>query len=1179
MKLSHALLCSSFVLLHTSFLQAAAFVHETQVEFSASGDFNGDAFPDVLIVDKATGLYRLGYGAGTGAVSFSQSRPTGVSNVTGIAVGRLNGVTADSFAVTSVDQNRTQILSPTSPGVTVPSTAFTTGLGPQLLAAVDLPLGAAPTAEDDLVVLASRDLTDTYQLRQIRSNAGTWPLLRTDDVANIAGRNGNPIVPAIGASSIFVHMRIATALVDGFQAYAVTGTSTTAMLSLAALPKGSQYISGIFDGTDADVMFWVPGSPNVNVRRISAGGPGWTFSSNLNSNLGFNIAQLAPVNTPAGRRVLVRYDNGLLREYPYTVASGFGAPTAITATGASGVLSGLVPMPGNAFQLLYAPAPGQPSETAVSFTNSGTGWTQTGIVTLPKLKFFSAFANVMLLDNPIFQVDHAQLLHSYQVPDWTTAVTVGPPVTASASTFSTSSTGLGTPVVTTLGTPGAAPLGTAVNQMHAQFSLFSFDANLGAAPDAVIISPDPGTYDTAQKIEFTGLNGGTTVYFRLGATGAFQAWNSASPPWLTRPVTVQYYALSTGGAGTVQSASYSFSQPPALQDADGDGVPDFVEISYGMDPNGGADTDGDGYSDREEIAAVTNPNDVGDHPTSHSSTLDAMLVDVRAQIKDTLGTTMGVAADGTHVTVTDPFGNQLGDRHIGIGTAAPAFGRVRTRAVDPAMGFLIVRTDKHFSTNPAGTNEPRGRELIGLIPALEPEVWSFATTDGAIGTPTAWSWGGTNWQAGSSNWNNGATDTQGFDSGWSTSQLDPLWDSSPTGTYSAAGWITAFQAAANRGARPYAEITLSPATSLGAVLVGKIMGDLILERDPTSTADAAELFFDDAATFSGLRRASTTVPTAGIVRAIAVLRHVDDQMAGGDLGAQALRKLARDVYALHNALAPDALDTLSMPLDALASFVQTGALPADYLAVTTLPPAERSAASAKLAAIIASIPERSSSTQTMYVRSEAPTPGLSLVNDTVATPHLLLDDRIRALTLPSTDEAPAGTPLQITAYNDLPQIAGYTGLEVTSLTLTSLPLVVDEDSDNDLLADSWELRHFGTLAHDTLMNRDGSLYSLAQEYLDGTDPRSASSSPVLAPVLLALRDFHLASLGGGSFSISADWPPAYANAIDVMIESSPDLIEWFLPNPAPYIGSGEFRETFSNSDPRFFYRAFPALRR
>ncbi len=81
-----------------------------------------------------------------------------------------------------------------------------------------------------------------------------------------------------------------------------------------------------------------------------------------------------------------------------------------------------------------------------------------------------------------------------------------------------------------------------------------------------------------------------------------------------------------------------------------------------------------------------------------------------------------------------------------------------------------------------------------------------------------------------------------------------------------------------------------------------------------------------------------------------------------------------------------------------------------------------------------------------------------------------------------------------------------------------------------------------------------------------------SSAPVLAPV-------QLASIGGGSFSISVDWPPAYANAIDVMIHYSPDLIEWFLPNPAPHIGSGEFREIFSNSNPRFFYRAFPALSR
>jgi hypothetical protein len=1025
-------------------------------------------------------------------------------------------------------------------------------------------------------VLASRDLTDTVHIRQLRQNAGVWSMLRTDNAPDALCLHGNPVIPVIGAPQLFAFTRDDGSN-DSFHAWHLTGAIGTQVLNSPNTQDDARFISGFFDGTDADLMFWRPGSNFVQVRRMGVSGPGWNFTSDASFFMPPGVEQLCPVQTPGGLRVLIRTYNGI-RIRGYTQAGGFGPIEDIIPIGASGFLSGVIPLPGNGFQALYSEN-GTTSTSAIAFSHNGTAWVQGPTTTFTPLRPNRSFTNLLLLSSPPFRVDYPILLHSYQVPDWTTAVALGSPIQVSAATFTDSTTGLGTTSTQAVGTSAAAPGGTMVNQLHTQFSISSFTTRLGPTVDAVRISPDPGAYDGAQQISFSDLDGGTTVYFRLTEAGAFQLWNPASSPWLTRDTTVQYYSLNSGVAGAVQGASYTFSIPPALQDADGDGVPDFVEISYAMDPNGGSDTDGDGYSDREEIAAGTNPNDVGDHPTSHASTLDAMLVDVRAQLKATVGATTGVAADGTHIIVTDPFGNELGDRHIGIGTSTPAFGRVRTCAVDPAMGFLIVRTDKHFSTNPAGTNEPRGRELIGLIPALEPEVWSFATTDGAIGTPTAWSWGGTNWQAGSSNWNNGATDTQGFDASWSTSQLDPLWDSSPTGTYSAAGWITAFQAAANRGARPYAEITLSPSTSLGAVLVGKIMADLILERDPTSTADGTGLFFDDASTFSGLRRASTTVPTASIVRTIAVLHHVEDQLDGSDLGAQALRKLARDVYALHNALAPDALDTLSMPLDALATFVQTGALPADHLAVTTLTPAERSAAASKLAAIIASVPERTTTTQTMYVRSEAPTPGLSLVNDTVATPHLLLDDRIRALTLPSTDEAPAGTPLQITAYNDLPQIAGYTGLEVTALTLTSLPLVVDEDSDNDLLADSWELRHFGTLAHDTLMNRDGSLYSLAQEYLDGTDPRSASSSPVLAPVLLALRDFHLASLGGGSFSISADWPPAYVNAIDVMIESSPDLIEWFLPNPAPYIGSGEFREIFSNSNPRFFYRAFPALRR
>jgi hypothetical protein len=41
-------------------------------------------------------------------------------------------------------------------------------------------------------------------------------------------------------------------------------------------------------------------------------------------------------------------------------------------------------------------------------------------------------------------------------------------------------------------------------------------------------------------------------------------------------------------------STYTFPEPPAEQDSDGDGVPDFVELANELNPNGGNDSDGDG---------------------------------------------------------------------------------------------------------------------------------------------------------------------------------------------------------------------------------------------------------------------------------------------------------------------------------------------------------------------------------------------------------------------------------------------------------------------------------------------------------------------------------------------------------------------------------------------------------
>lgn len=1173
------------VLLTVSTLHAATFVHETVNEFSAGADFDGDGNGDVLVVDKATGLYRVGYGNGSGGFAFANGRPSGMPQVTGVAVGKLNGIAADSLAVTSPAQNRANILSPASTGYVEPKDVLDAGLGPVILSALDITGGGAPTPEDDLAVVASLDLTNQFELRQVRSNAGAWSLLRRDDIANATVAHGNPMIPHLGSPPLFAYVRDDGAT-NSFHAWSLTGVAATNVLNTAGLTDGSRFVSGLFDGPDADVMMWGPGQSSLVVGRVTAAGPGWTFSSLTTFSAGLPLAQLVPVNSPAGLRLLMRFDNGTVALYGYTLAGGFSPPLAIAPVGATGVLSGVVPMPGNAFQLLYAAAPGGPTNSMVGFGNGGTGWTQTGITTLPGLQPLSIYTNVMLLEDGLFRRDNVDLIRSYQAGDWVAGAVVGGAgpftITASAATFGGSTQGIGAPSPQIVGSVSTAPGGTAVSQMHPQFSIFSFNANLGPSVDSVTISPAPGTYSTAQRITFSGLMAGTTVYLRMNGSGGFQLWNAASAPWITRNTIVEYYASRAAGVSPTQTAQYHFSKPAALQDTDGDGVPDFVEIAYGMDPSGGSDSDGDGFSDSDELAAATNPNDALSMPASLAPSLDSMIVDVKLRLLDAAGgaTAHGKPGSAT-VAIHDPFGNALGTGVIGTGAVAVNFGRVNTVGVDAAMGFLVVRSSTHFYTNPAATSDPEGRELIGIVPALEPESWSWGISNGGIGVATAWGWGGVNWVAGSSNWNGGLGDMPGADTNWSSRLLDPLWDSSPAGTYSAAGWVSEYQAAINRGAQPYAEITLSPYTSLEAVIVGKIVGDLLTQRDPAAPVDGTAFVFEEIhpTHLKALRRTDPAHPTASVVRLIAVHRHVHDQLAAADPGAVALRKLARDVYAQHNALLTDNLAALPMPLDALAEFANTGALPADYLVSTSLTVTDRTNAATKLASIMSTVPTRPSTTQTFYTRSTANPPGLSLVQNAMATPQLLLSDQLTAIALPTNAEAPPGTPLQVTAYTDLPQIAGYTGLEVISLALTSLPFVVDEDSDDDLLADTWEYYHFGTLTHDGFDNFDGTPYSVGQEYLEGTDPRSGSSGPPVGPIAIRFQAFEF--INAPPHQLRALWPPRYAGAVNVAFETSEDLGTWDVLSPLVAIdtGTGWFLRNVGIDRPRRFFRPTVELKR
>ena len=1158
-------------------------VFETEREFCASADFNGDGKQDVLVLDKLTGLYRIGSGDGTtGPPAFVAARATGAAEVTGMAVGKLNGTGFDSFAVTAPAQNRVQVLSPNSGGYIEPRTIANAGIGPVIMAALDIPSGASPTAEDDLGIIVANDPALGYALRKIRSNAGTWSFLDDGDCPDLPVSQANPLAPAVGSQPFMSFMR-SDGPGESFHAYGLSGVGFTEKLTASGLPLGTRYTAVAFQSPNIDLLFYVAGSPAVHVRRITPSGANWVLGAESVTVFGTPLAQIVPLTDTTGEKCLLRFTDGSIAIYGYASGSGFSAPINLTPSGAVGVVSGVVPMAGSAqFHLLFAPAAGQASSMALTFANRGFGWAQTGITTLPAINVYASYANVMLLSGQLYRSDAVTTLRSYKASDWSSGVAVGGgpfSVTAQAAAFVDATQGIGTASAQLVGDAGSVVAGTAVNQLNAQFSMVTFDASLGSVVEEVTLSPTPGTYSHGIQLIFSGMSAGTSVFYRLGNSGTFQLWNSAAAPWIFTGGSVFYYAKKPGvGISPTRSASYSFSKPPALQDQDGDGVPDFVEVAKGLNPAGGPDSDGDGFSDAAELAAGSDPKNPANIPASTAPSMSTLVVDASMKMEPLGGGTLGRPRDGTLMSLCDAMGNPLGSAATGSGGAAIYYARVQVLNATGDRGFLIARTPINYSTTNGAATTHYGRDMAALIPVPSEDGWSFGSTQGTrVATGTTWSFGGSNWSDTSTNWKGIAT-TTGFDDAWSTSQQNLTFAIDAAGS-AVGAWMPTFVAASNRSGQPYVSAALSPETSLAALFARKIVCDAFIARGITPGGDGLTL--SGIVSPRDLRWPSPEYPAAAVMRMSALVSYLDTTINATGSGPAALRKLARDVYARSQALADADIANLPAPLAALETYVSTGVLPTEYQSGSGVIATELDLANTTRSTLLANVPTRSSAALTLYVRATASPTGLTLLQNAAGTAtYALFDSRHSPVALPNDITLPVGTALSVSAFTDLPALGSYSTLEVTSLVVNSLPSPTDADSDGDLLADSWELRHFGTLTYGTDTHGDGSAYSLGEEYLSGTDPRNAASSPAGPPTPLVFTSLHLTTDGAGTPWLITTWPAAYKDFIDVNFEVSDNLSTWSAPAgfTASDAGGGQFNKSIAYDRPARFFRPQATLK-
>ena len=137
--------------------RAAAFTYETPGELHLAADLDGDGREDVVIVDRETGAFRVGYQLAAGVHTFAAARASGIEEASTASAGRLLNLGRDALVIGSPWGNRLNLLdAPNAAAVVVPTSVYPPGIGPEETLAIDVG-GAANTGHADLVTISSKN--------------------------------------------------------------------------------------------------------------------------------------------------------------------------------------------------------------------------------------------------------------------------------------------------------------------------------------------------------------------------------------------------------------------------------------------------------------------------------------------------------------------------------------------------------------------------------------------------------------------------------------------------------------------------------------------------------------------------------------------------------------------------------------------------------------------------------------------------------------------------------------------------------------------------------------------------------------------------------------------------------------------------------------------------------------
>jgi formylglycine-generating enzyme required for sulfatase activity len=362
------------------------FIYETPTELFGSGDFTGSGRLDLVIVDKLSGKYRLGYQAADGVFSWVDCRPSGMKGITGLTIGKLFNGQRDALcfaspaanAITMVDVSSDK--EPSRP-VTVP---FTDALGPNTVVALN---GARSPGQADLLYVGTiYNSPDPNQETLLRNDGKEFPKVSDLPLSGAAMR-GNRLSLKNGEPEL-LGVLVHAANGDRFQLGDFSPGKPAFVTMAPRLGTVSDYAVGNLGLEDSNVdrqfVFYEPGETHLLVSSVNWGLPGHpTFGPYHRIDLPERVKRVITLEGTPRQKLLVIFADGE-RAGVFGIAPSGGPKPLQTIIATNEQFTCAASLPG-LFLLFSQPIGGKFSTRYYVYTGSNAPYAPTAFGTLASL--------------------------------------------------------------------------------------------------------------------------------------------------------------------------------------------------------------------------------------------------------------------------------------------------------------------------------------------------------------------------------------------------------------------------------------------------------------------------------------------------------------------------------------------------------------------------------------------------------------------------------------------------------------------------------------------------------------------------------------------------------------------------------------------------------------------------